>query len=85
MAAVFSTFLRGLVGIAASVLLVAVVWTLYVQRDAVGRVTAPLVDLMLPGSTTADATPDAAPAPAGGGAVAETSPAAAGAAPPVST
>ena len=75
MAAVFSTFLRGLVGVAASVLLVAVAWSLYMHRDAVTRVVAPLVKLVAPGTATTDSgSGTGAAAPAGDGAAATAPP-----------
>jgi hypothetical protein len=67
MAAVLTSIVRGAVGVAASVLLVAVAWTLYLHRDEVGAASAPLVDMLVPAQPTpaaADPRPLVAPEPA---------------------
>ena len=62
MTAILKTFLRGLVGVAASVLLVALVWTAYIERDTVARVAGNVADIVR-GTDAGDApAPDDAPA-----------------------
>jgi hypothetical protein len=68
MATPLSTLLRGLVGVAATVLLVVIAWTLYVQRDSVAQVATPLVGLVKPRGPDPEqepAAPSTGTAPAG--------------------
>jgi hypothetical protein len=46
MASIFSTFLRGMVGVAAAILIVAVTWTTYIKRDAVVGAAEPVARLL---------------------------------------
>lgn len=46
MASMFSTFLRGMVGVAAAILIVAVTWTVYIKRDAVVGAAEPVAKLL---------------------------------------
>ena len=55
MAAVFPTMLRGMVGVAAAVLIVALTWTLYINRDHVADAGGPVIELI---SNVTDNTPD---------------------------
>lgn len=42
----FSTLLRGMVGVAAAILIVAVTWTVYIKRDAVIDASKPVARLL---------------------------------------
>ena len=46
MTAMFSALLRGLVGVAAAILIVAVAWTVYIKRDAVTQASEPVVRML---------------------------------------
>lgn len=64
MAAVLTSFLRGMVGVAASVLVVAVVWTAYIHRAGVTAALGPVTSLFARGDPAPDAAPANPPAPA---------------------
>lgn len=59
MAAVFPTMLRGMVGIAAAVLVVALAWTLYINREHVADAGEPVIELI---SNVTDSTAEEAAA-----------------------
>lgn len=47
MGSVFSALMRGLLGVVGTLLVVAIVWTLYLKRDAVLAASEPLVEMVL--------------------------------------
>ena len=70
MGSVLSTMMRGMLGVVATVFVVAVVWTLYLKRDAVIAASEPVVDLVLERQSTTEegtATDSPAVAPAAAG------------------
>ena len=54
MGSVLSTMMRGMLGVVATVFVVAVVWTLYLKRDAVIAASEPVVDLVLEQQSTTE-------------------------------
>ena len=44
MAALFNSLLRALAGVAISTVMVAVIWTIYINRDAISETAAPVVN-----------------------------------------
>ncbi len=48
MAAMLTSLMRGMLGVAASVLVVALAWTVYIKRDAVVAAVGPVVALLVP-------------------------------------
>jgi hypothetical protein len=71
MGSVVATFMRGMLGVVVTMLVVALVWTLYVKRDAVLAASAPIVGLVTehesPAEPRASTDPPAPTAPVGTG------------------
>ena len=44
MSALFNSFIRALIGIVASVVMVAVIWMIYINRDSMSELAAPLIN-----------------------------------------
>ena len=57
MTALFNSLIRALGGIAVSVLVVAIVWTIYINREAVADIAAPVVTPLVDSISTNGSSP----------------------------